>query len=153
MLMLMENEDNKFHFGYKWDQQAIENDTLTQDDADWDELEEWHGYEKIGSKSILGYACEGYRSETDEETVEIWVTREEDFGMSQLFKTQANAKQMRGKIPDEYPYGMIMEMKSENSNTGEQMTMEVTDIKKNENISYVMADYPPMSLGKTSSDK
>ncbi|MDZ7658255.1 DUF4412 domain-containing protein [Fodinibius sp.] len=153
MLMLMENEGNKFSFGYKWDQQIIENDSLSQDEADWEELEEWRGYEKIGSKNILGYRCDGYRSETDGETVEIWVTRDEDFGMTKLFKAQSNAKQMRDKIPEEYPYGMIMDMKSENSNTGEQMTMKVTDIKKNENISYSMSDYPPMSFGKTSSDK
>ncbi|PAU94477.1 hypothetical protein CK503_06675 [Aliifodinibius salipaludis] len=153
MLMLMENEGNKFSFGYKWDQQITENDSLSDEEANWDELEEWRGYEKIGSKNILGYGCDGYRSETDEETMEIWVTRDEDLGMTQLFKAQANAKQMRGKIPDEYPYGMIMEMKNENKKTGEQVTMRVTNIKKNENISYVMADYPPMSLGKTSSNK
>ncbi|MEL7833713.1 DUF4412 domain-containing protein [Fodinibius sp. Rm-B-1B1-1] len=153
MLMLMENEGNKFSFGYAWDQHVTANDSLLQDDTNWDELEEWRGYEKIGSKNILGYACDGYRSQTDEETVEVWVTRDEDFGMTQLFKAHANAKQMRGKIPDEYPHGMVMEMKSDNHNTGEQVTMTVTDIKKNENISYLMADYPPMSLGKTSSDK
>lgn len=153
MLMLMENEGNKFSFGYEWNQPITENDSLSQNDADWDELEEWRGYEKIGTKDILGYSCDGYRSQNDEEIVEIWVTRDEDFGMTQLFKAHANAKQMRGKIPDEYPYGMVMEMKSEHRNTEEQMTMKVTDIKKNENISYLMADYPPMSFGNQPSNK
>ena len=153
MVMLMENEDNKFSFGYKWDQYIMEDDSIAQDETNWDELEEWRGYEKIGNKNIMGYACDGYRSESDDETVEVWVTRDAGLGMTQLFKAHTNAKQMRGKVPDEYPYGMVMEMKNENHNSGEQVTMTVTDIKKNENITYTMADYPPMSLGKNSSEK
>lgn len=147
MLMLMENEGNKFSFGYEWNQPITKNDSLSQDEVDWDELEEWRGYKKIGSKNILGYDCDGYRSEADDETVEVWVTRDEDFGMTQLFKAHANAKQLRGKVPEEYPYGMVVEMKNENHKTGEQITMTVTDIKKNENITYTMTDYPPMSFG------
>jgi predicted Holliday junction resolvase-like endonuclease len=153
MLMLMENENNKFSFGYKWDQYMMEDDSIAQDDTNWDELEEWRGYEKIGTRNIMGYASDGYRSDSDNETVEVWVTRDADFGMSQLFKAHTNAKQMRGKMPDEYPYGMVMEMKNKNHKTGEQVTMTVTDIKKNENITYTMADYPPMSLSKKSSEK
>lgn len=153
MLMLIEDEDNKFSFGYEWDQYLIENDSLSQTESDWEEIEEWEGYEKIGSKDILGYSCDGYQSQTDEQTVEIWVSRDNDFGMTQLFKAQANAKQMRGKIPEDYPHGMVMEMHTENLKNGDKISMKIINIDKNANISYSMADYPTMSFGNKSTNK
>lgn len=153
MLMLMEDEDNKFSFGYKWDQYLIENDSLFQSESDSEEIEEWRGYKKIGNKDILGYSCDGYQSQTDEETVEVWISRDNDFGMTQLFKAQANAKQMRGKIPEDYPHGMVMEMHTENLKNGEKISMEIISIDKDADISYSMADYPTMSLGNKSANK
>ena len=152
-LMLMENEGNKFSFGYKWDQYIIENGSLTQSDSNWEEIEEWRGYTKIGNKNILGYNCDGYQSQTDEETVEVWVSHNNDFGMPQLFKAQANAKQMRGKIPEDYPHGMVMEMHTKNLKNGEKITMKITRIDKDADISYSMAEYPTMSFGNKSTNK
>lgn len=155
MLMLMDNEDEKFSFAYDWQQnfESTYDDSLFDEDADWENVEEWEDYKRIGSKTIQGYECDGYRSENENEIVEVWVTRDAELGMNNLFKANANAKQMKGKIPQEYPYGMIMEMQLEDLKNGEKTTMEVIDIDKNANVSYKMADYPTMSLGKKSSKK
>lgn len=155
MLMLMDNEDEKFSFAYDWQQsfESAEEDSLFDEEANWENVEEWQDYKRIGSKTIQGYQCDGYRSENDNEIVEVWVTRDAELGMNNLFKANANAKQMKGKIPEDYPYGMIMEMQMENLNNGEKTTMEVTDIDENANIRYAMDDYPAMSLGNKPSEK
>lgn len=155
MIMLMNNEDEKFSFAYDWQQnfEPAGADSLYGEDVNWDDMDEWQDYKKIGSKTIQGYECDGYRSENDNEIVEVWVTRNAEFGMNNLFKANANAKQMKGKIPDEYPYGMIMEMNMEDLQSGEKTTMEVIDIAENADVHYTMSDYPTMSLGSNSSKK
>ncbi|HLR31556.1 MAG TPA: hypothetical protein VK074_03650, partial [Fodinibius sp.] len=79
MLMLMENEEEKFSFGYEWKQALAQAGdsagTEQMEEINWSEVDEWQGYTKIGSKSIQGYECDGYRSENNGEVVEVWVTR------------------------------------------------------------------------------
>ena len=148
MIMLMGHEKDKFSFAYDWKQAFTIADSLqrTSEPTDADEAEKWQGYTKIGQKNILGYTCDGYRSETENETFEMWINREADFGMNNLFRAHTNAKQLRGQIPDEYPQGMIMEMTSEEIDSGDKTVMRVTDIRQDANENYRMADYPRMSL-------
>lgn len=155
MLMLMSNEKDKFSFAYNWQQnfESPESDSLYQEDVDWDKVDEWQNYKRIGSKNILGYDCDGYRSETDNEIVEVWVSRDAEFGMNNLFQANTNAKQLKGKIPEDYPHGMIMEMYTENLNRGEKTTMKVIDVDKNADTSYSMTEYPQMSFGNKSPNK
>ena len=152
MIMLMESEDGKFSFAYDWQQamQTAEEMETEQpsEEPDWDEVEEWNGYKKIGTKEIAGYSCDGYRSESEHSIVEIWVTRDAAYGMQNMFQANANAKQLKGKIPEDYPYGMMMEMNSEDMQNGDKVTMRVIDIRTGADVSYAMADYPFMSLGK-----
>lgn len=153
MVMIMENEDQKFSYAYNWKQAMVSDGTQTEpveveQEVNWDEVEEWKQYKKIGQKTIAGYSCDGYRSENDQQVVEIWVSRETDFGMQSLFMANANAKQLKGKLPDDYPHGMLMSMSSKNIETGDETLMEVTNIDSNKNINYVMAEYPNLSLAK-----
>jgi len=153
MVMLMQSEEDKFSFAYDW-QQALEQAEAYEEEADAanesgeeEETEEWGNYSKIGTKTIAGYNCDGYRTETDREITEVWVTREADFGMQRMFGANANSKQLRGKIPTDYPQGTMMAMESRNLETGEKITMQVVDINRNASVTYAMSDYPTMSLG------
>ena len=154
MIMLMKSEENQFSFAYDW-QQALQNaeemestENENEEETNWDEIEEWKGYTKIGTKNIAGHSSDGYRSETEYGSTEIWVTRDLAYGMENMFRANANSKQLRGKVPGEYPYGMLMQMTSKDFESGDTVTMMVTDIDKNANIRYAMSDYPAMSLGK-----
>jgi len=151
MLMLMSNDNNKFSFAYDWKQAlATMNDSLEahqREAENWDETDKWQGYTKIGHKTILGYNCDGYQSQSENEEVEIWVTGEAEYGMNSLFQAQTNARQIKGIVPENYPYGMMLELTSKDLGSGETTTMKVTDINKNADVRYVMADYPTMSLG------
>jgi len=155
MLMLMSNENDRFSFAYDWQQDlgSAESDSLYQEEVNWDEVDEWQNYKKIGSKNILGYRCDGYRSDTDSEIIEVWVSRDTEFGINNLFQANANAKQLKGKIPEDYPHGMIMEMHTEDLKNGGKTTMKVIDINKNADVSYAMTDYPAMSFATKSPNK
>lgn len=149
MVMLMASEEGKFSFAYDWtDAMAYaENMEETEEEIDWDEVNEWEGYTKIGTKNIAGYSCDGYVTENEETRTEIWVTREETFGMENMFGANANSKQMKGKIPENYPFGMFMEMTMENKGEGEKTIMRVTEVNKKANVSFAMSDYPNIALG------
>lgn len=150
MLMLMQSDGDNFSFAYNWDQsqEEYENVEEEEEEMDWNEIEEWQGYTKIGTKEILGYECDGYRSETETENVEIWVSRDADFGMNNMFRANSNAKHLRGKVPENFPQGMVMEMYMEDLGNGDKTTLKVTDIKHNARITYLMADYPTMSMAE-----
>lgn len=162
MIMLMSSDEDKFSFAYDWKQAMQMADKYQQEQEgaedseeegqEMDEDEMWDGYSKIGTKNIAGYSCEGYRSENDQTVTEIWVTEEADFGMQRMFQANANTKYLRGKIPSDYPQGMMMAMESKNLDTGEQMLMQVTEVDQNANVSFSMSDYPTMSLGQQQKD-
>lgn len=148
MVMLMESEDGKFSFAYDWSQALdLANEEYEYEDVDWEEVEEWQNFTRIGSKNILGYESDGYESREDDILVQLWVTRDAGFGMEKMFQANANAKQLQGTIPDDYPYGMMMEMTSENLKNGEKTVMRVTDITQNARVNYNMSEYPVFSFG------
>ena len=65
-----------------------------------------------------------------------------------MFQVNSQAKQLKGKVPQDYPAGMMMEMTHEDLESGEKTVMKVTDINKNANVAYNMKEYPTMSFGK-----
>jgi hypothetical protein len=150
MVMLMENEDEKFSFAYDWKQaqQYLEESEETEQDTESELAEdEWENVENIGTKTIAGLECRGYRTETEDHNSEYWVTNEENFGIQNALRVNSNTKQLKGKVPEDYPSGMMMEMTLEDLKSGETTTMRVTDINKNAGVHYNMADYPSMSFG------
>jgi len=149
MLMLMDSEGSKMSIGYKWTEAlAVIEDEVASEDVNWDETEVWNGYKKIGTRTISGYSCDGYEFEDDNTTMQIWVTRDLDIGWHSMFGANANSKQLKGRIPDDYPAGMMMELTSTSKKNGEKAIMKVTDVNKRANVRYVMADYPTVSLGQ-----
>jgi hypothetical protein len=149
MLMLMDSEGSKMSMGYKWTEAlaAIEEESGAND-VNWDETEIWNGYKKIGTRTIAGYTCDGYEFEDDSASMQIWVSRDIGVNWHTLFGANANSKQLKGRIPDAYPAGMMMELTSTDKRSGEKMIMKVTDINERANVRYVMADYPTVSLGQ-----
>ena len=149
MVMLMESDDGKFSFAYDWKQanQYLDSYAGPDEIPDEEPVPEFSGFEKLGTKTVSGVECQGYLTKTDEIKTEIWVTDAEDSGFSNLFQVQSQAKQLKGKMPDDYPFGMLMEMTHEDLKRGEKVVMQVTDIDKNANITYKMSDYPSMSFG------
>lgn len=59
MVVLMSSEDDKFFFAYDWKralQHAAETTgESTEEEVNWEEIEESNGYTKTGYKNIAGY--------------------------------------------------------------------------------------------------
>jgi hypothetical protein len=159
MVMLMENEDGKFSFAYDWKQAqmlAQDFENMESDEgmvSDEEEMEEWENFEEIGTKTIAGLECRGYRSENEESVMEYWVTEDEDLGIFKMLRMNEQTKHLKGNVPENYPAGMLMEMTQEDLKSGEKIVMKVTDINRNASVTYTMSDYPAMSLDFNSRDQ
>ena len=153
MVMLMESEDGKFSFAYDWKQARMLAEDFEKLDSDSssvtevEETDEWQNFEEIGTKTIAGLECRGYRSENEESVMEYWVTNDEDLGIQKMLRINEQTKHLKGNVPENYPTGMLMEMTQEDLNSGEKTTMRVTDINRNASVTYTMSDYPAMSFG------
>lgn len=149
MLMLMEAEESRFSMAYNWDIAAAEWDTaweLPEDEASA-APGEVPRFERIGSRSINGYNCEGYRTTDEEQITEIWVTDEIASGMERIFQANRTVPMLNNNLPEGFPQGMLMEMNSENRQSGEKFQMRTKDIDTNSQVSFLMSDYPLLSLG------
>ena len=111
-----------------------------QEPVDWNNVTEWRGYKKLGKRTIMGYSCDGYTITNEIGKSEVWVTRDELFGMENFFNS-ANMG-IKSKFPSEMPYGMLVEMHSEDLKTGDKSIMTLKEVKKGINQVFKMSDYP-----------
>jgi hypothetical protein len=154
MVMLMASDKSKFSMAYGWSDaqkyapaSAASNSTLTQQ-VNWDTVKVWKNYSRIGSKTIAGYSADGYRVETADGNAEIWVSHDARLGVGNMGAANSSLKQMRGRVPDDYPQGMLLQLTAVNTKTSETVTMTVTSIDTNANVTYNMSDYPKMGTQK-----
>jgi hypothetical protein len=147
MVMLMEAEGNKFSMAYSFkDAAAAAEKAGAADDVNWDETESWKNWTRIGTRTIAGYSATGYRSTDGETTVEMWVTRDPALAGAGLFGVNSGLKQLRGRLPEEYPTGMLLEMTSKDGK-GQTSRLVTTEIDTRASVRFTMADYPRMGLG------
>ena len=153
MVMLMASEKSKFSIAYGWkDAQKFAPPPASapkeQAQVNWDTVRVWRNYSKIGTKTIAGYSADGYRLDGPDGTVDIWVSRDPRLSVGNMFAANSGMKQMKGRLPEEYPQGMLLQMTSINNKSGEKVTMTVTKIDTNAHVTYAMSDYPKMDASK-----
>ncbi len=151
MVMMMESEKSKFSIAYDWREAARYAEQVAAsapEQVNWDTVQVWRSYSRIGTRTIAGHQAHGYRAESPDATVEIWVTRDPVLRDVNLLASGSNLKPMKGKLPADYPHGMMLEMTSVNKSSGERVVMKVTGIETNARVAYAMADYPRMEMGK-----
>lgn len=95
------------------------------------------------TKSILGYKCEEYKYEDENDVTRFWVTKEykwdsKDF-MSNVFKTSLYSRGM--------PWGFLMESESVDKENGERSLYTVKDIDKNANKTFILSHYQITNVG------
>ncbi len=147
MVMLMEAEGTKFSMAYGWKEAAAAAEkAAAKDEVNWEEAESWKTWTRIGTRTIAGYSATGYRSTDGESTVEMWVTRDAALGGASLFGVNGGLKQMRGKLPEEYPTGMLLEMTAKDAK-GNTSRMVTTNIDTRASVRFTMSDYPRMGMG------
>jgi len=91
-------------------------------------------FKKIGTKTILGYKCQGFKAVTDEATTIIYVTNDSPVSFNQLFGSNVKSipKGFDPKMLSTIKNGLIMEMeytsKEDKNNT---TTLKCVILKKN----------------------
>ena len=110
-----------------------------QENIDWNNVTEWRGYKKLGKRTIMGYSCDGYTITNEIGKSEVWITRDELFGMENFFNS-ANMG-VQSKFPKDIPYGMLVEMHSEDLKTGDKSIFSLKEVKKVITQVYKMSDY------------
>ena len=153
MVMLMATDKSKFSTAFGWSEAmkyapAASTAPAPKEQVNWDTVKVWKSYSKIGSKTIAGYQADGYRMDSQQGNVEIWVSRDTRLNVGNMFAASADLKQMKGRLPADYPQGVLLQMVSTNSSSGERVTMTVTSIDTDAHVSYSMADYPKMGAAK-----
>ena len=156
MVMLMESKDGKFSMAYSWKDAARYADNSAPASAPASTASSrpsgspppTAAYSKIGSKTIAGYKADGYRQETDQAIVDVWVTQDASIAFSNMMGASSSMKQARSAIPGSHPGGMLLETLTVDKQNGDKTLFTVTKIEKNAGVRVNMNDYP--RLGKES---
>lgn len=119
-----------------------------EEEADLDETPELYlanpNVNKTGrTKTIAGYKCEEYKYSDETSESNIWITKDlkmntRDF-FSTLFKTSLYSHGI--------PWGYMMEVTTNDKETGEKSFMQVTKVDNNSNKLFSLADYEITNLG------
>lgn len=150
MVMMMSTDTSKMSMAYGWsDAQKYASASGTpKETVNWDTVKVWRNYTRIGTKTIAGYAADGYRMESPDGTADVWVSHDPTLGSGGMFGAGSQLKQLRGRLPADYPQGMLMQVTGVNSKTGEKGSMTVTNIDTNAHVTYAMSEYPRLGAGK-----
>ena len=143
LIVLMGDNEKKYRTVMSMDPALfnLSNQVETQqENIDWNNVTEWRGYKKLGKRTIMGYSCDGYTITNEIGKSEVWITRDELFGMENFFNS-ANMG-VQSKFPKDMPYGMLVEMHSEDLKTGDKSIFSLKEVKKGINQVYKIIDYP-----------
>lgn len=138
-VIYMNSEENKMVMATRFDVSEAE----TEQENPYQEME----FEEIGTKTILGYECQGYRSENAENIFEFYVTDEAGVSFRDLYQENQknipkglNAKWLRDGT------GLLMEMQMKDKNNPEKnVSMTCTGIEK-KSFSINTSDYQTMNM-------
>lgn len=137
MVMLMTSEEGKFSFAYEW----TPSEYMVSDESG-EKVNPYSDFESLGTKTILGYDCEGYRSETDQTVTEYWITKEEVEGLSRTLDANSNTKFLMGSPMMIQGYGTLLEVTSTEKGSDNKMVMKMLQVNKKVRKNYTMSDYP-----------
>jgi hypothetical protein len=144
-IMLMENkegEKSRLAYGMDW--------SKMMEEAAEDNMEEIAGEFNItktgNSKSILGYECDEYISETDTYAATYWVSQESVNGYTSYWSKNnfLFSQQMKNKYSsyfNQLPDGDVLEMNYVSKEDNSITNMEIKEINNSDKFEFVMADY------------
>ena len=137
MVMMSESEEGKFSFAYDWSTDVDDSVDFSQE-----ELDEYYGkFESLGTKTILGYECEGYKTKDEGSEYEFWVSTEEIEGLEHSLSANSSTKYLRGNPMLSHPSGSILSWKGIDED-GETFEMTMIEINNRVNLSFDVSEYP-----------
>lgn len=101
------------------------------------------GFERIGTKAVAGFKCQGYRFKDNSTSAEIWMCEDFSPELRRIFeKTRKGNSLVNTFIPSVLPTGMLLEIRTANEKTGESMLMTFTGVANDRPLVIRMSDYP-----------
>ncbi|MBO6536507.1 MAG: DUF4412 domain-containing protein [Balneolaceae bacterium] len=134
MVMLSESEEGKYSFAYDWQQMSSDNST--------EEQYIQPGFEQIGSKTIMGIECTGYRNTSETIETEFWVANESIQDYDRAVRANSSTRYFMNGMAMGATNGTILEMTTTNKETNESFEMKTKSIAKSTSKSFDMSDYP-----------
>lgn len=122
--------------------------TIDYEESERVDYEEFSEYEELGTRTILGYECKGYKTEDEYSSTEFWVTEETDSGYQEMMNANGNTRYFQGRTMMFNSSATVMEMTSMNKETDEKMTMKMTKVDESTRMGFTMSDYP--TIGSSS---
>lgn len=136
-VMFMTSSQGKFLMASRFDM----SETSEESNEYYDDM----NIQEIGSKTILGYDCQGYKGENEDYIIHFYVTDDAEIGFTGMFENNQN-NLPKDFNPDWLLDGdaLLMEMQMEDKkNSKNNMSMTCTQIEK-EPITIRKADYTSM---------
>lgn len=145
MLMRDGSERSRLAYSVQVDTAAL--DTLA--DAYTDSVEVYDAaypeFQSLGTKTIMGKVCKGYKYENTDGSMEMWLTDENIYGNYSIYNYGAAGTPAMITTPYNYPSGSIMEVSTIDNSSMEKSVMTVVDINSSAHVRYKIADYPTAS--------
>jgi hypothetical protein len=152
-ITLMVNEGQNMRMAYAYDAEMLSAPVETSSATEPQE-DPSVSFKKTGNtKTILGYECDEYLIETDENTTLYWVTQSSInstpafWGQNNPFLT-ARMKSANPTMVGQMPSGNMMEAHVTSKKDKSKFDMQVIAIQPDKSKSYVMADYPSIATMK-----
>ena len=119
-----------------------------EEEAELDETPESYlanpNVERTGrTKTIAGYKCEEYKYSDEESESNIWITKDLKLNTRDFFSTLFQTSLYSHGIP----WGYMMEVTTNDKETGEKSFMQVTEVDENSNKRFALNEYQITNLG------
>lgn len=146
------SDDNGERTGVVYGLSSFNDSLYTEDyEEDYEEGSDLHyanpDIKKTGrTKNILGYHCEEYVHDTEEEEGAFWITKEVKWKTGDSFSAIFNSAMYSKGVYN----GMLMESESRDKETGEVNRMQVTEMNEDADVTFVPGEYQLTNLGTVS---
>lgn len=102
----------------------------------------------LGKRKIAGYNAEGFKAVGETGDAEVWVTQETGLPSNRPIGPVGSMRQMRGVVPESYPTGLLLEVISTDSKTGDKGRMTVRSIDTKSKLKIDMSEYKKAGAAK-----
>jgi alpha-glucosidase (family GH31 glycosyl hydrolase) len=144
MVMVQDSPNEKFAMTVPWafDAASLQEQGGAPVSASMDPEAMGRGFERIGTKTVAGFKCLGYRFSDETTRADIWMCDEFSPELHRIFeRTRSGNSLLNTFMPAVLPTGMLLEIRTENRQSGESMLMTFTGAASDRPLVINMSDY------------
>jgi hypothetical protein len=154
--IILSNEDGKrtgVVYGIKFSEDELKEEREGYENESEDESDIHYikpDFKKTGrTRDILGYKCEEYVFDEEDEKGSFWVTKKTGWRNKDVISSIFSSSMYMHGIDG----GMLMESESTDKETGEKSKMKVTELNDDANVTFIPSDYELTNFGSMNFDQ